>query len=317
MADSLTIAPAEGHALLFTQGGVGESPGYDMIDLRRVAQASVAAREGVLTVNGWKVTQNGGGAMSVVVDADDGPAVIDGDSITNQGRYVIAPHSANATLAIAANSSGNPRIDQIVLIFRDDDHDASGFWDARLLVVEGTPTSGATLSNRNGAAALPSNAIRLADILVANGASSILTAAIADRRPRAYAIANYGEGLLASRPTTPDNKQEIYHATDDDGGLGATYGAKDDLSGWRRIGSSRRIGRGSTATTSDGSGFGSVTIAHGLGWTPHHVQCMTTYEFINTVDWVTATAWDATNITIKWKGTAGGAGLTIYWMAVE
>jgi hypothetical protein len=84
-------------------------------------------------------------------------------------------------LVVGANASGNPRIDSVILEVLDTLHD--GYNTAQARVVAGTASAGATLDNRTGAAALPANAILLADILVANGAASILTANIRDRRP--------------------------------------------------------------------------------------------------------------------------------------
>jgi hypothetical protein len=60
---------------------------------------------------------------------------------------------------------------------------AGAFNDWRLRVVAGTPTAGATLDNRNGAATLPNNSVLLADVLVAAANSSITDAEIRDRRP--------------------------------------------------------------------------------------------------------------------------------------
>jgi hypothetical protein len=192
MATSVTISPTLGHAPLFTQDGVGASPGYDAIDLRRIAEASGALQEGVFDAAGWQVTQRGAGAnMTVDVAASTGLAVVQGDSVTAQSRYVIPPHSAVANLDIGSNATGNPRIDQVVLQVRDDTHDGSGSNDVRVLVLAGTATSGATLDNRTGAASLPVSAIRLADVLVASGTSSITTSAIRDRRPWARGASWY------------------------------------------------------------------------------------------------------------------------------
>jgi hypothetical protein len=183
MATSVTIAPTVGHPVLATQGGVGATPGYDAIDIRRMVEAGPASQEGVFNATGWKVTQDTGSNLKVQVAANVGLAVVQGDSITFQSRYVVAPHSAVATLDIGSNASGNPRLDQIVLQVRDNTHDGSGQNDARVLVLAGTATSGATLDVRSGAAALPSGAIRLADVLVANGATAITNAVVRDRRP--------------------------------------------------------------------------------------------------------------------------------------
>lgn len=111
-----------------------------------------------------------------------GGALVQGDTVSGQGLYYVPVHSANINEAIASNSSGTPRIDQVILEVLDNVHDASGNNLARVRVLTGTATGGATLDNRTGAATLPGSALLLADILVANGAGSITTAAIRDRR---------------------------------------------------------------------------------------------------------------------------------------
>jgi hypothetical protein len=183
MASDVTVAPTLGHAVLMTQGGVGSSPGYDAIDLRRMIQAASGFQEGVYDSTGWKVSEAGGGAnMTVVIDANVGIARVNGESVSNQGPYFVAPHSADITLDVATANATNPRIDTVVLHVRDNTHDASGSNDARVRILSGTATSGATLDNRTGAAALPSNAILLADVLVPAADTTISNAQIRDRR---------------------------------------------------------------------------------------------------------------------------------------
>lgn len=180
MPSTLDISPTVGHAVLATQLGVGSSPGYDAIDLRR---SFAHLQEGVFGSGDWKVTESTPNAMTVDVAANTGRAMVQGDTIGNQGLYVVAPHSAAALgMTIGANASGNPRIDQIVLEVFDTTHDGSGSNKATIAVLQGTPTAGATLDNRTGAAALPNTALRLADVLVASGAATITNASIRDRR---------------------------------------------------------------------------------------------------------------------------------------
>lgn len=122
--------------------------------------------------------------MSVDIAASTGSgAAVQGDSVTAQGLYYVAPHSAVINEAISAADATNPRLDQVILEVKDDTHDAGGLNIARTRVVAGTPTGGATLDNRSGAAALPSTAIRLADVLVAASDTSITNSEIRDRRP--------------------------------------------------------------------------------------------------------------------------------------
>lgn len=183
MATEVTVAPTLGHSVLVTQGGVGATPGYDAIDLRRMIEAASAIQEGAFDSTGWKVTENAGGPnMTVQVAANVGLARVDGDSVAFQSAYVVAPHSAVVTLDVAAAHSTNPRVDMVALQVRDNTHDASGQNDARVVYLTGTATSGATLDNLNGSPSLPSSAIRLADVLVPAADTTISNSQIRDRR---------------------------------------------------------------------------------------------------------------------------------------
>jgi hypothetical protein len=139
-----------------TQQGVGSTPGYDAIDARRFW--GVAVQEGVITAGSYEVTQRGAGAnLSVDIAASTGDgALVQGDAVTAQGLYFVAPHTAVINEAITTANATNPRIDQVVLEIKDTTHDASGSNLAQTRVVTGTATGGATLDNRTGAAALPS-----------------------------------------------------------------------------------------------------------------------------------------------------------------
>lgn len=188
MALDVTIAPTVGAPVLFTDGGIGESPGYTMVNLRRMIEASAAFQEGVLDPAGWKVTEKAGGTnMSVDVAADVGLALVDGDANDDQSRYIVAPHTAVANLGtIPGNTSGNPRLDYVVLQVRDDTFDSSGEFDARVRYLAGTATSGATHDNPVGAPTVPDSAILLTSVLVPTGTTAAITnSMIRDRRPYA------------------------------------------------------------------------------------------------------------------------------------
>lgn len=134
------------------------------------------------------MTEKAGGTnMSVDVAADEDVALVDGGDDDNQGRYVVAPHTSTVNLAsVTSNTSGNPRLDYVVLHVRDDTHDSSGEFDARVRYLTGTATSGATHDNPVGAPAIPDTAILLAQVLVPTGTTSAITnSMIRDRRPRA------------------------------------------------------------------------------------------------------------------------------------
>jgi hypothetical protein len=177
-----TIVPSAGQSPDFLQLGPGASASYGAIDLRRAAGAGL--QEGVIGVSGgaYKVTLSSGMILTIAASTVDG-AIVQGDTISAQGLYFVPPHSAAITETVTAAHATLPRIDMVVLEVLDANHDGGGSNLARTRIVAGTATSGATLDNRTGAAALPSSAIRLADVLVPAAAASILAGNIRDRRP--------------------------------------------------------------------------------------------------------------------------------------
>lgn len=142
-------------------------------------------QEGVLGAGDLKVTP---GASGVNVDVAGGKGFVQGDTIADQRLYHIWNDATKNSAAfeagdITAPDATNPRLDQIIARLWDHEADASGQRKWRLEVLAGTATSGATLDNRNGAAALPDSAMRLADVLVPSGATGLVAADIRDRRP--------------------------------------------------------------------------------------------------------------------------------------
>lgn len=177
------IVPSAGQGLVVLQAGPGASPGYSAVDYRRAMGTGL--QEGVIDSGSYKVTTNSSALqLSIAASTGVGAHVL-GDSITAQGLYYVAPHSAAIVETAATADVTNPRIDQVILEAADDTHAAGGLNLARVRIVAGTPTAGATLDNRSGVAALPSSAVRLADILVpAAFAGPFVNAThIRDRRP--------------------------------------------------------------------------------------------------------------------------------------
>lgn len=152
--------------------------------IRRMAHL-MGIREG--TDGGLAVTQRGAGA-NMSVDVSTGNAFVQIDTGTRNG-IVHVENDAVANVVIPAADATNPRVDQVVLQYNDSAIPAGvGGNTPTLRVVQGSPTSGANLSNRNGAGALPNDALRLADVLVAARATSIVSANIQDRRPMAHGV---------------------------------------------------------------------------------------------------------------------------------
>lgn len=198
-----TIAPSSGSGILFTQGGAGASPGYSALDLRR-SDVPSPIQEGVYAAGDFMVTQRASGAnLSVDIATTGAFAAVQGDSVTGQGLYVVGPHATNPiNEAITTANATNPRIDQVILEVQDNLHDASGANLARVRVLAGTATAGATLANRFGIATLPGSALLLADVLVPATDTTIDNTQIRDRRKWARGAFNRVLGNVGGTPTT-------------------------------------------------------------------------------------------------------------------
>jgi hypothetical protein len=165
------------------QGGgasFGEDPVYRLID--------DLFSEGIVAPTDLAVVQNPGGAdLSVTVNT--GSAVIAVDTpyggkrrcrltaASNSGTPGIV-NAADWITTFATPHATLPRIDRVVAIVRDSNVDSSGAYDVKLKVIAGTATSGATLTNLTGAAAVPVNSFLLANVLVGAAATQILSANI-------------------------------------------------------------------------------------------------------------------------------------------
>ncbi len=153
---------------------------YSASKLRYQQEQFTPNGEGAHGQADFRVSQRGAGA-NMSVDVAAGDATVRGESITRQGLYhVVNDATINAT--ITANASGNPRIDRVLLSVADSTDSGSGSDTSTITVLAGTPTGGATLDNLSGAAAIPTNALHLADVVVATGAVSIVDANIRSRR---------------------------------------------------------------------------------------------------------------------------------------
>lgn len=158
---------------------------YDFGYLRHFAETLLNS-EGVANYATDMVVTNA--ATGLKVDIAAGAAWVKGDSGTpamglSQGLFSVVNDAAvtNAVTLPAADPT-NPRLDQIVLRVRDSADLGSGADDALFDYVQGTPTAGATLLNRNGAAALGNDRLLLADVLVPAAATNLTAANVRDRR---------------------------------------------------------------------------------------------------------------------------------------
>jgi microcystin-dependent protein len=163
---------------------------------------------GVIGAADLAVTQKFSGA-NLSVDVDNGAALVAFTSPTaggtRQTKLTGGPSNSGTPgapgsdwLTTFTTPHGSlPRVDRVVLTIQDSNFDASGQYRAVLRVIAGTATSGATLTNLSGAAAVPVNSLLLANVLVAAGATSISNAQISDQRVRANVGGGRSVGLGA------------------------------------------------------------------------------------------------------------------------
>lgn len=136
----------------------------------------VIGNEGI--VNGLEVSEHSPANMSVDVSAGT-CYVLNNGWAANSGdiKYWRVVSDTVENVSIDSNSSGNPRIDIIVVKIDNTvapNDEATNV--ATVEVVKGTPASSPS------APATPSNALLLAEVYVADGATSITNADITDRR---------------------------------------------------------------------------------------------------------------------------------------
>lgn len=156
---------------------------YGFEKLRYLLQ-SLDVQEGVVDSGDLKIVQRAAGGAAMFVDAPAGRCFVQADTGTRNGLYHVV-NDGTVTTAIPASNATLPRVDQFVIEVRDTSDLGSAADDAIFRVIAGAPTSGATLDNAyttGGAAALPANCIRLADVLVPAASTSVTNANIRDRR---------------------------------------------------------------------------------------------------------------------------------------
>lgn len=249
MSLTANVAPTLGSAPVSLQAG-----NYGAIDDRRF-WGSVAS-EGVLSGGSYNVTTTGSGmGLSVAASTGDG-AIVQGDSVTGQGKYFVPPSSGALSVIAATADATNPRNDLVVLEVKDDAHDASGLNLARVRIVTGTPNGSAAVGDgpgTNGAPALPSSCLLLATVCVAAGSSTIASNRIRDRRNWSGGVPTFETSL----PTLAANGQEIYYRADSTNGRIWHLRYRDQASGgsasypWEYIGGSALTDSVKDGTISD------------------------------------------------------------------
>lgn len=168
-----------------------------------------ALQSGVWGDNDFKVAQRAAGA-NMSVDVALGFAWVRTVS-PNKGLFHIE-NSATVNVAVTNAHATLPRIDQVILTVNDSTHGGGTGSTPTLTVMAGVPTSGAQISSvtganyRAGAPPFGGNAIRLADIFVGPGVSSITSSDINDRRA-------WARGAFALRTNTSSSSTSGTHTT--------------------------------------------------------------------------------------------------------
>ncbi len=160
------------------------------------------------TDNHWKVSQKAG-TPDLSVDVAVGRACVKG---TATNLYPVR-NTAIVNKTITGNSSGNPRIDAVIVyIDLAASPDATASNVGKLYVVAGTPAASPVApTDAEIATAIGSSNpfLRLANVAVANGASQILDANITDKRVK-FRISNQNRinyTDLSGATLTPDFSQ--------------------------------------------------------------------------------------------------------------
>lgn len=146
------------------------------LDLRR--GLSYGQQEGVGSVGDLTVAQRSAGA-NMSVDIAAGEAMVQGDSTAYQGKYYVLNDALFNLTGFSAANATNPRVDRVAIRVRDAFHgDAAN--DVSFIILTGTPTSGATLTNLTGAASVPGGHLLLANVLIPASATTVTTANISN-----------------------------------------------------------------------------------------------------------------------------------------
>jgi hypothetical protein len=138
----------------------------------RLTTQALYATTGIIGASSLAVTPNSPAGMSVIVAT--GWAAIVGTTQSNMGTYV-AYNDAPNTLTVTTADPTNPRID-IVVVTVQDAYYTGAFNDVVFQVIAGTPAGSPT------APATPANSIKLANIAVGAGVTSITASNITDQR---------------------------------------------------------------------------------------------------------------------------------------
>lgn len=138
---------------------------YDAEWLRMLMQALIGHSTSAEGIAGASTDLKATTASSgLTLNVPAGRAFVKGDDRTTQGTYFVYNDTTRQVTASTAHAT-LPRIDRVILrVYDADVSGANTNW--AIEITAGTPTSGATLSNLNGAASVPNGALLLANLLV-------------------------------------------------------------------------------------------------------------------------------------------------------
>lgn len=150
---------------------------YSALDVRALVDALVPG-EGVIGAGSLKLSQRAAGA-NFSVDVAVGYAVIVGDDVSNQGRYLVQS-TAVENLSIPTPPVSGTRVHRVVARVKDKLH--NGTWSTYEWTLEVLQDSG------SGTPATPATAISLGRVSVAAGQASVLNANITHDRVNAFGL---------------------------------------------------------------------------------------------------------------------------------
>jgi hypothetical protein len=171
-----------------------------------------SALGGLVAATDLQVTYQGAGLK---IEVAQGEAFVGANMVSpSQGAYYCR-NTAAASVTLPAANASNPRIERVCLVVYDESYEGTKN-EAKLEVLAGTASAGATLANLTGVAAAPKSSMTLAYVLVPAAATTISNADIKNVASRVLGslvqlavviaasnvTAQYGQLIESSGPIT-------------------------------------------------------------------------------------------------------------------
>lgn len=184
MADTIVASTAHVNMVdlpFAMQAAGGDTPlQYTARDFRGLLDGMFAS-EGVLGTPDFKVVQRGAGA-NFSVDVQAGYAAVNGDAVSEQGKYLVRSVGVVNLVTPGAPASGT-RQHHVILRIRDKKEDAGATqYDWSLELLEDTGS---------GSPVLPGSALSLGKVTISAGQSNVTSANIGDTRLKANLAGSY------------------------------------------------------------------------------------------------------------------------------